>query len=101
VTEDVPRRAHAARAVPTVDASAVGARPVCRLRDVVGRHDCEVRDCLDGPSAERSALNTALAVGYDDVPREATHEDVAEVIDCAPSTAAEHLGNAESNVRRQ
>ncbi|RQG90491.1 helix-turn-helix domain-containing protein [Natrarchaeobius chitinivorans] len=47
---------------------------------------------------QREALETALEVGYYEVPREANHEAVAEEIGCAPSTAAEHLRRGEANV---
>jgi len=45
-------------------------------------------------------VRTALSVGYYDVPRTATHEDVADAADCAPSTASEHLRKAEAAVLR-
>lgn len=44
---------------------------------------------------QREALETALALGYYEIPREAGHEDVARELGCAPSTAAEHLRKAE------
>ncbi len=47
---------------------------------------------------QREAAQTAVELGYYDVPRRASHEDVAAVIGCAPSTAAEHLRKAESCV---
>jgi len=47
---------------------------------------------------QREALSAATALGYYDVPREATHEDVADALGCAPSTAAEHLRKAESHI---
>lgn len=47
---------------------------------------------------QREALRAAIDLGYYAVPREASHEDVAAAIDCAPSTAAEHLRKAESTV---
>jgi len=47
---------------------------------------------------QREAIVAALELGYYEVPREASHEEVAEAIDCAPSTAAEHLRKAESNL---
>lgn len=50
---------------------------------------------------QREAVEAALAVGYYDVPRTATHEDVAAKLDCAPSTASEHLRKAESKVLRE
>ncbi|WP_158055927.1 helix-turn-helix domain-containing protein [Halorussus halophilus] len=49
---------------------------------------------------QREAVEVAVAVGYYDVPRTASHEAVAEELDCAPSTAAEHLRKAESKLLR-
>ncbi|NHN40473.1 helix-turn-helix domain-containing protein [Halorubellus sp. JP-L1] len=49
---------------------------------------------------QRRAVEIALELGYYEVPREATHEDVAAALDCAPSTAAEHLRKAESTLLR-
>lgn len=49
---------------------------------------------------QREALDAALELGYYDVPRDATHEEVAAALDCAPSTAAEHLRKAESKILR-
>lgn len=46
------------------------------------------------------AVETAIEIGYYDVPREATHEDVAAELGCAPSTASEHLRKAESTLIR-
>ncbi|EFW92124.1 Bacterio-opsin activator HTH domain protein [Haladaptatus paucihalophilus DX253] len=50
---------------------------------------------------QRSALETAVAVGYYDVPREAGVEAVAKEMNCAPSTASTHLRNAESRIVRK
>ncbi|MFC6975764.1 helix-turn-helix domain-containing protein [Halomicroarcula sp. GCM10025709] len=47
---------------------------------------------------QREAVEAALSLGYYDIPRTATHEAVADALDCAPSTAAEHLRKAESRV---
>ncbi|ELY88435.1 helix-turn-helix domain-containing protein [Natrinema altunense] len=47
---------------------------------------------------QRDAVETALELGYYDVPRKATSEDVAEELGCATATAAEHLQKAESAV---
>lgn len=47
---------------------------------------------------QRETLDAALELGYYDIPREASHEDVADAVGCAPSTAAEHLRKAESKV---
>jgi hypothetical protein len=47
---------------------------------------------------QRDAVAAAVELGYYEIPRQASHEDVAEEIDCAPSTAAEHLRKAESTL---
>lgn len=49
-------------------------------------------------SRQREAVETALELGYYEIPREAGHEAVAEVMGCAPSTAAEHLRKAEAKL---
>lgn len=46
------------------------------------------------------AVHAALDLGYYDQPRRATHEDVAEALDCAASTASEHLRKAEATLIR-
>ena len=43
-------------------------------------------------------FETAVEEGYYDVPRQATHKDIANCLDCAPSTVDEHLRKAESRV---
>lgn len=47
---------------------------------------------------QREVVETAVEVGYYDIPRGATHEDVAEELGCTASTAGEHLRKAESKV---
>lgn len=49
---------------------------------------------------QREAVEAALSLGYYDVPRRSDYEDVAAAIDCAPSTAAEHLRKAEGKLVR-
>ena len=49
---------------------------------------------------QREAVEVAVEAGYYDVPRTATHEDVAAELECAPSTASEHLQKAESKLLR-
>ncbi|THE63465.1 helix-turn-helix domain-containing protein [Salinadaptatus halalkaliphilus] len=46
------------------------------------------------------AARAGLEMGYFDVPRRASHEDVAAELECAPSTAAEHLQRAQSKLVR-
>lgn len=47
---------------------------------------------------QREVLDTALALGYFDVPRQATHSDIAERLDCSVGTVGEHLQKIESRV---
>ncbi|QCC49466.1 helix-turn-helix domain-containing protein [Halobellus limi] len=47
---------------------------------------------------QREVLETALDVGYYELPREATHESIAEQLDIAPTTAGEHLRKIERRV---
>ena len=57
---------------------------------------------MDAGSAlsDRQFEATAVAVelGYYETPREATVANVADRIDCAPGTAAEHLRKAEGTL---
>lgn len=50
---------------------------------------------------QREAVLAALDLGYYDAPKAATHEDVAAALDCAPSTASEHLKRAEAKLVRR
>ncbi|WP_435175014.1 helix-turn-helix domain-containing protein [Halorussus sp. AFM4] len=47
---------------------------------------------------QRAALEAAVAVGYYEVPRSGTVEDVAAALDCSSSTAGELLRKAEAAV---
>lgn len=47
---------------------------------------------------QREVLETAFEVGYFEVPREATTEDVAATLDLDPSTVREHLQRAQRNL---
>jgi len=49
-------------------------------------------------SRQREVLRVARRLGYYDVPRTAGVDAVAEAVDCAPATAAEHLQKAEAQV---
>ncbi len=59
-----------------------------------------VRSTASLSDRQREALAAAIELGYYDRPRRATHADVAEVLDCAPPTASEHLQKAEAKVVR-
>lgn len=52
----------------------------------------------DLTTRQREVVRAAKRLGYYAVPREASVEDVADAVDCAPGTAAEHLRKAESRV---
>lgn len=43
-------------------------------------------------------FQAAVELGYYEIPRRATHEDIADQLGCAPSTVDEHLRKAESQV---
>ncbi len=47
---------------------------------------------------QREVLDVALSLGYYDVPRQATHSDIAEQLDCSVATVGEHLQKIESRV---
>ncbi|WP_224450504.1 helix-turn-helix domain-containing protein [Haloprofundus salilacus] len=49
---------------------------------------------------QRRVVETAVELGYYDIPRTASQEDIAAKLDCAPSTIAEHLRKAESRILR-
>jgi len=50
---------------------------------------------------QQTVLEAALDCGYYTSPREATHEDIASRLDCAPSTVGEHLRKIEARVFAQ
>jgi hypothetical protein len=52
----------------------------------------------DLTARQREAVTTAREVGYYEVPREGSVADVADVLDCAPSTASNHLRKAEAQL---
>jgi predicted DNA binding protein len=49
-------------------------------------------------SRQEEVLETAVDLGYFDVPRQAELKDVAEVVGITPTTASEHLRKAEQRV---
>ncbi|PCR91204.1 helix-turn-helix domain-containing protein [Natrinema ejinorense] len=66
--------------------------------DRIGEYDGS--DAAVGALTERQreAVRIAREVGYFEVPRSASVDDVAAELDCAPGTAAEHLRKAEATV---
>jgi predicted DNA binding protein len=67
--------------------------------DSAGTYALGSEDLLS-PLTDRQleVFETAVEEGYYDVPRKATHKDIAENLGCAPSTVDEHLRKAESRV---
>jgi predicted DNA binding protein len=49
---------------------------------------------------QREVVAAAVSLGYYDVPRTASQDDVAAALDCASSTVAEHLRKAEAALAR-
>lgn len=49
---------------------------------------------------QREVVETAVELGYYDIPRTASQEEIATELDAAPSTTAEHLRKAEARVLR-
>lgn len=47
---------------------------------------------------QQEVLRAAVEAGYYRTPREATVEDVAEIVECSPGTAGEHLRKVEARV---
>lgn len=64
-----------------------------------GRYSPDGRNVLSLlTDRQLEVFETAVEQGYYDIPRRATHRDIADVLGCAPSTVDEHLRKAESRV---
>ncbi|WP_276257874.1 helix-turn-helix domain-containing protein [Haloglomus litoreum] len=106
ITRDVRGMDERGIQVAIVGSQADISRGVERL-DEVGV-DARVERFADyqGPSApldaltarQREVVRTAHELGYYDVPREATADDIAERLDLDPSTVGEHLRRAQANL---
>lgn len=65
----------------------------------VGQYSPDRRDMLSMlTDRQLEVFETAVELGYYEIPRRATHEDIADALECAPSTVDEHLRKAESRV---
>jgi len=65
----------------------------------VGQYTPSERDLLSMlTDRQQEVFRTAVELGYYEIPRHATHEDIADRLGCAPSTVDEHLRKAESRV---
>jgi len=67
--------------------------------DQVGTYAPDRRDMLASlTDRQLEVFRTAVEQGYYEIPRRATHEEIADQLECAPSTVDEHLRKAESRV---
>jgi DNA-binding NarL/FixJ family response regulator len=65
----------------------------------VGEYSPDSHDILSVLTERQlEVFRTAVELGYYEIPRRATHQDIADHLDCAPSTVDEHLRKAESRV---
>ncbi|MEM4781990.1 MAG: helix-turn-helix domain-containing protein [Halalkalicoccus sp.] len=65
----------------------------------VGQYASESRYIRSRLTARQlEVIETAIEMGYYEVPRRANHEDIATRLDCAASTVNEHLRKAEARV---
>jgi predicted DNA binding protein len=65
----------------------------------VGKYTPGTRDMLSMlTERQREVFETAVDMGYYDIPREVNQGDLAEELGCAPSTVDEHLRKAESKM---
>lgn len=72
----------------------------CTVREIGGLEQAAEAAKARLSDRQRAALESALDLGYYDIPRTASIEDVAADIGCARSTAAEHLRKTESKLLR-
>ena len=68
------------------------------IEEVGGLHGTLAAPETSLTGRQREAIEAAIELGYYEIPREAGHTDVASALECAPSTAAEHLRKAESKL---
>jgi predicted DNA binding protein len=65
----------------------------------VGEYSPDERNVLSLlTDRQLEVFETAVEKGYYDIPRRATHKDIADGLGCAPSTVDEHLRKAESRI---
>lgn len=65
----------------------------------VGGSQVAIDSIIDSLSSQqRDAIEVAVALGYYDMPRNVTIEQIATEMECATATAAEHLRKAESRI---
>lgn len=94
---------HVLRPAPEIQAAVREAREALPVTiERIGEDDRpSERETAALTDRQRAALEAGLDVGYYDVLLRATHDDVAEQLDCAPSTASEHLEKGEAALVRE
>lgn len=67
--------------------------------DQVGQYVPESNDLkMALTDRQEETVDVAVDSGYYDLPRNATHEDIAEAVGCSASTVGEHLQKAEAKI---
>jgi predicted DNA binding protein len=69
-----------------------------RVGEFARRHDIRASGLTE---RQRDAVAAAVDLRYYGAPRDASLDDVADELDCAPSTASVHLRKAEQTVMEQ
>jgi predicted DNA binding protein len=72
-----------------------------RIETEIEEIGCEVsQDAILAQLSDRqqAAIVAGIGAGYYEIPRQATHADVARMMGCASSTASEHIKKAESKI---
>lgn len=65
----------------------------------MGKYHPESQRLLDGlTDRQREILRAAVEAGYYDQPRQTTHDELAERVDCSSATLGEHLQRIERSV---
>jgi predicted DNA binding protein len=65
--------------------------------ELIGEYDPEREGLLTAlTDRQQEVLSTAVEMGYYSLPREATHEELAEELDCSAGTVGEHLRKIEA-----
>lgn len=69
------------------------------ILDQVGQYVPESNDLkMALTDRQEETVGVAVDSGYYDLPRNATHEDIAEAVGCSASTVGEHLQKAEAKI---
>lgn len=94
--------------VTVIGTSAMVQRAMERLPSEISRSVERLGDGTDDrlllstlTERQREVIETAFGLGYYEIPRRATHEDIAAALDLSGSTVDEHLRKAEATLMEQ